>query len=268
MYYYYFIYRYLYFMQQFLSNAVIAISLIVSTWMISVFGIKLINNSVNQTVGEIITNTINVDAIWKVTAAPDVIFISISASQAWKTSAQAQQFVNISIDQVKTILKQAQISDKNIKSTNISVYPEYIYNNNTSQISWYRANHTLDIEIMMSGGQTTIAEKIIDDIITIDNVQVNSIVYDIKDKAIVYQKAREHAFIAAKEKALQLATLGWLVLKKPVSINESINQSIHSTPMFRHTMSMDKMSSESQWSSISPGQMDVELALTVVRGVE
>jgi uncharacterized protein YggE len=62
-----------------------------------------------------------------------------------------------------------------------------------------------------------------------DNIQIQSMSYDIDDKTSIYTQARKLAFEKAKQKAMELASLANLSLDKPLSISDQIN---YNSPVF------------------------------------
>ena len=83
----------------------------------------------NQQTSQGITNTISVMGEGKASVAPDMLVINVSVSELAATTDLAQTQANEKINQVKELLKAADIADKDIKTTNVNVYPEYDWSN-------------------------------------------------------------------------------------------------------------------------------------------
>ncbi len=253
-----------------ISSVIIAASIIFVARQLPYTQITIKDSSPVQSLGWVATNTINVDGDGKVMAQPDMVILMVAISEVAKTTAEAQKSTNLKIDQLKTILKQGWVADKDVQSSNISLYPEYDYNGTRSILSGYRSNHTLTITIKNSDPSGAVVSKLIDQIVVIPSVQLQNISYDIEDKSVLLGQARELAFQKAQQKAEQLAKLGGLTLDKPLAINESIAQSIAPYPMNRNVMAMDIQWQAEQAPSVwvAPGQLEVSLQLNIVRGVK
>jgi len=62
--------------------------------------------------------------------------------------------------------------------------------------------------------------NIIDQLVEIDILEIDNIIFDIEDKTEIYSQARELAFKKAEQKANELADLSKINLDKPISISE------------------------------------------------
>ena len=83
------------------------------------------SNKDNQQTSQGITNTISVMGEGKASVAPDMLVINVSISELAATTELAQSQANDKVNKVKDILKAADIADKDIKTANVNVYPEY-----------------------------------------------------------------------------------------------------------------------------------------------
>jgi len=83
------------------------------------------SNKANQQTSQGITNTISVMGEGKASVAPDMLVISVSISELAATTDLAQTQANDKVNKLKELLKAADIADKDIKTTNVNVYPEY-----------------------------------------------------------------------------------------------------------------------------------------------
>jgi uncharacterized protein YggE len=79
----------------------------------------------NQQTSQGITNTISVMGEGKASVAPDMLVINVSISELANTTELAQSQANEKVNKLKAILKAADITDKDIKTTNVNAYPEY-----------------------------------------------------------------------------------------------------------------------------------------------
>lgn len=220
-----------------------------------------------------IDNTISVMWDGKIFVTPDMLLLNIAVEETKSTTAEAQKIVNQKIDQIKAILKDQKIKDNDIKTKNISIYPEYDYRNSWRKLIWYRASHYMEIKIKSVDLENEwVAGKLLDDISKIGWVMINDISYDIDDKSPHYTQARQMAMEKAKQKAKELADIAGVKLSKPVSISENMDI-YYTNPMSRNyimkemaTAWWDMVLSDS--ADISLWQMEINLNVSVMYGIE
>lgn len=214
-------------------------------------------------------NSISVQGEGKVFADPDIFLLSVSASALWTSSAQAQETVKKDIDQLRVLAKQAGIADKDIQTNQMSIYPEYEYlPSGTTKAKWFRATHGLMIKIR----KLTQVDTLISQLTFSDNIQIQSMSYDIDDKTELYTQARKLGFEKAQQKASELADLADVSLQTPLSISDQVgyNNPIY-PPMpyqanvYRAEMAMD--SSAGAW-AINPGQLEVSVQVNIIYGIK
>lgn len=174
----------------------------------------------NQQTSQGITNTISVMGEGKAKVAPDMLVINVSISELANTTELAQSQANEKVNKLKTILKAADVTDKDIKTTNVNVYPEYDRSQSGRKLLGYRAQQSLTINV--SG--EWFGEKwgnLVTQISKIGGVNVDNTYFDLKDKDAAYAGAREKALTDAKTKAEQLAKASGVSLGKPVMITDN-----------------------------------------------
>lgn len=213
--------------------------------------------------GEII-NSIAVKGDGKVFATPDIAYLSVSVSKTALKTTDASNIVNTGILHVKEIAKAKGVQDIDIQTTSYSIYPEYDYSSYTRKLTGQRVTHTLQVKIRGVNTSTTNLNNIIDQVSSIDGLQIQNINFDIQDKTAFYAQARELAYKKAEQKANQLATLSGLSLQKPVSISDSTTNYSY---VQANTYLAEKSSGSSSSSDISVGQYEVSVSLDVTFGV-
>lgn len=222
------------------------------------------SNKDNQQTSVGITNTISVMGEGKISVSPDRLVITTSISELAATTELAQNQANEKINKLKEMLKSVDIADKDIKTTNVNIYPEYDWSNASwRKLLGYRSQQT--ITIYVSGEKFW--EKwwnIITQISKIGWVNVDNSYFDLKDKDVAYQGAREKAFADAKTKAGQLAKAGGVKLGKPVMISDN-NISYTPGPIYYAKEAMWAIADTSASSnSLSPWETEVTINVNVV----
>ena len=249
---------------------VVSIAIILSAMIISRTGIYIKNTGGVESNGKI-SNTISVTGDGKVSAKPDMVQLSIGFQEKASTSKDALAKVNTKIDSALKILKDNGISDADIVTSNLNVYTEYDYSGGSRKVTGQQASETLEVKVKKIDDKATKAVKIIDELSQIDNLQMNSIYFDIEDKTDLFSKARELAFKKAEQKAKELAKLSNVKLDKPVSITDS---TYDIAPVARYSnvaqfktaaVTVDEAGGGSQ---ISSGEMDITANLSILWGIE
>jgi uncharacterized protein YggE len=115
------------------------------------------------------------------------------------------------MNKVINFLKDSGIDEKDIKTTNYNLYPQYTYENNKiPQIMGYQINQTLNIKIRNLDKIGTILEGGVSTGIN----QVNSLYFGVENDEQLKEEARKMAIDDAKKKAEVLASqLGVRLIK-------------------------------------------------------
>ena len=115
--------------------------------------------------------TIQVSAEGKSKAIPDTTILQagVEVTQA-KTQEDGYTQMNTSINQIKALLKNAGIEEKNIQSTNLSVTQEYDYSEAKASPNGYRASQMLTIRIEKK--EASVTNSLLDAIAKVENIQI------------------------------------------------------------------------------------------------
>jgi uncharacterized protein len=189
-------------------------------------------NSVNTTKTDLFSS----NGEGKVTAVPDQATVDAGVTAQAITVADAQSKVNLAADKIIADLKKLGLSDKDIKTTDYSVNPNYgnsgTYNGSLmmpvmppggqQQIVGYTVTQNLEINVKPIDK----ANKVVD-IATADGANlvgnVNFTFSDALNKSLE-QQATQQAVNDAKEKAQTLANTSGIHLGKIVNVVENSNQ--------------------------------------------
>jgi uncharacterized protein len=167
------------------------------------------------------TTLFTTDGTGKATGIPDTAQISIGVTKTASTVATAQNQVNSAANKIIEDLKKLGIKDKDIKTTDYNINPNYDYNRGGRNITGYTVTQTLEADV----SPIDIANKAID-ISTADGANlVNGATFTFSDKtkADLESKARINAVKAAKTKAESLASATGIHLGKIIDVQETNN---------------------------------------------
>lgn len=165
------------------------------------------------------TNLFSVSGTGKVTGIPDTARLSIGVTKTAATVAAVQEQANSAANKIIQGLRNLGIAEKNIKTTNYSVNPDYDYNRETQNITGYTVTQTLQVDIT----PIDIANKVIDSATADGANLVGSInfIFNEKTKKDLENKARVEAVKIAREKAESLAKATGIRLGRIVDVQES-----------------------------------------------
>ena len=252
--------------------AIVAVILICLTVIIGVIAlansniyIKNLGTSLEQ--NGTIVNTISVSGDGKVFAKPDMAELTVTISELADTSSVALTNANTKINQIITALVAKGINADDIKTSQLSIYPEYDYSTSTYTLVGQRATVSLDVKVKQLDAQAQKASTIIDEVSKVDNVQISSISFDIEDKTTLFTQARDQAYNKAKQKADELASLSGVKLLKPVSITDATYDI--TPPVYANYATADMAGAKSASSTqVASGQLEVSVSLSVIWGIE
>jgi hypothetical protein len=196
-------------------------------------------------------NTISFSGHGEVTAVPDIANIYFTISQDAKTVKEAQTLVAEIEKKSLDFLKENNIPDKDIKTTNASFYPKYEYQYNTKAAIPYTeysystrpekrviVGYTASESITVKVRNTDDVGKIMQGLGTLGVSDLSGPNFSIDNEDTLKAEARKKAIDNAKEKAKILAKDLGVRLGKITSFSESGNYPV----MYSAKATMDSVS--------------------------
>jgi uncharacterized protein YggE len=172
------------------------------------------------------------------------------------TSAEALSKTSAAAAKVRAALIAKKIAIKDIKTTSISVYPEYNYTQEKGSVQiGYRASQSFEVIIR----NATSAGAIIDDVVAAagDSIQIQGATPFVLDSAKATASARAAAVTNARAKAKSYATLLGVKLGKVTYLVEN-SSPISYAPIMGLAKSADTGATE-----IDLGNQDVTVSITI-----
>jgi len=200
---------------------------------------------------------ITVSAEGTVKVAPDAVRLTATVSVIAETNKAALALANTNSAAVRKALIAAGVATKDIATQNITVYPEYKYENNGgSTLTGYRGSQVFSVVIRAAAK----AGSVVDDVVAAagDAVQINSVSPFVVDASKAAESARAAAVKNAKAKATSYAKLLGVKLGKVNYLTENGSPSI-STPVF---VASAKAEGDAA-TVVDLGQQDVTVSITV-----
>lgn len=162
------------------------------------------------------TDTFSVMGQGTVSVSPDVAVVNAGVTVSAGTVKQAQNELNTKINAVSSAIKKLGVSDKDIQTSNYSVYPQYDYQAG-QKITGYQASSSLMIKVR----DIEKANEVIDAATANGANQVSGISFEVDDKTKAENEAREKAVSEARRKAEDAARIAGFKLGKVINYAES-----------------------------------------------
>lgn len=206
------------------------------------------------------SNIFNAQGTGKATEIPNTALLSLGVTKTDSNAINAQTQTNSTANKIIQDLKNLGIEDKNIKTTNYSVYPNYDYNSGRQNITGYTVTQNLEVKIKPIDK----ANKALDTV-TADGANLVggiSFVLDPETQKKLERKARDEAVKDAKEKAESLASSAGIRLGKIIDVQEGA--SFEPRPiMQKATLPGGLGGSAEDQTQITPGENTVTITVTI-----
>ncbi len=199
---------------------------------------------------------VTVTGVGSVSVVPDAVRFYPSVTALAAKSAEALSTASKTATAVRNALKAEGVATKDIKSSNLSVYPEYNYTQEKgSVIVGYRATQSFNVVIRKAENAGKIVEAVVN--AGNDNVQINGIVPFITKGSAAMEEARAAAVADAKARAVSYAKLLGTTLGKVVFLQEN------SAPSYNFPMLGVAKAEDGSTPVIDLGEEELSLSITV-----
>lgn len=202
---------------------------------------------------------ITVTGVGTSTVTPDAVRFFASVSALAKSNKEALASASKSATAVRGALRDNGIAAKDIKTSSLTVYPEYNYTQNRGQVLLgYRATQSFTVVIRKADN----AGVVIDAAVSAggDLLQVNGIAPFLLNGAAATEKAREAAVADARARANSYAKYLGASLGRVISLTE-VNVPVYNFPI------MAKGAAAEDATQIDLGETEVTVTVTVRWGL-
>ena len=166
------------------------------------------------------TSSVAVSGQGKVSAKPDIGEVSLSVVSEAPTVAAAQKDNTEKMNKIIAGMKGLGVEEKDLKTTNYTIYPKYQYVYGKSNIIGYEVNQTLEVKIRNLDKVGDILTKATE----LGTNQMGALSFTFDDPEGLQAEARKKAIDEAKEKAEVLADDLGVKLVRIISFSESTSQ--------------------------------------------
>ncbi len=208
-------------------------------------------------------NTFPVTGEGKVSAVPDLATITLGILSQGATARIVQDDSAKKINDITAFVKKEGIDEKDIQTSQNSVYPTQDYRDGKQTITGYQGNYTITIKVH---GADQIKDKLGSIIAGVtDNGanQINGVSLSVDNPDSLRQQAQEIAIENAKQKAQALAAKAGLKLGRIVSISDS-GSGGYPVPYAADSAYGLGAAEKSFAPSIQPGSQDITANMTIV----
>lgn len=201
------------------------------------------------------TRHITVTGVGTSTVTPDAVRFYASVSVVAKTNKEALASASKSANAVRAALKASTIATKDIKTSSLTVYPEYNYSQDKgSQLIGYRATQSFAVVVRKAESAGAVIDSVVD--AGGDAVQVNGVAPFLSNGATATEKAREAAVADARARATSYAKYLGASLGRVIYLTE-VSAPVYTFPM------LGEKAAASDATQIDLGETEVTVNVTV-----
>ena len=162
--------------------------------------------------------TINVTGAGQVYLTPDIAYIYLGVHTEKPSASDALNENNAQTEKVIAALKRMGVEEKDIRTTNFSIWPFDKYDPATGMPTgekYYAVDNTVYVTIR----DLAKLGELLDGVIVAGANTINSIQFDVADKSAALKEARAAAVKSAQEQAKELAGLAGVTLGEVTGIS-------------------------------------------------
>jgi uncharacterized protein YggE len=194
-----------------------------------------------------------------VNVTPDVAILTVGVEAQRPTVAQARSETADAMNKLFQALKARGVADKDIRTSQFSIYPVYRYDERGRQqvLEGYRVQNTVTVKVRNLNN----AGPIIDEAVAAagDLARVQGISFTLDDPTPMRDQARTLAVKQAVAKARQMATDAGITLGSVLLLTESGGFEAPPVPM-----KLEARAAADSATPISPGELQVQVTVQIV----
>jgi len=229
--------------------------------MVGVMSVVLINNPSIVNASENVVEEKDVSIITSngtstIEVEPDIAYITVGVISENKELSVAQGTANKNMASVINELKNLGIEEKDIKTLNFNISPNYNWSENGGgKITGYIVNNMVEVTI----NDLTKVGNIIDKVASNGSNSVSNLRFGLKDESSLYNKALELAVKDARSKAEAMGLGAGITNMSPVKITETSQR--NNTMIFREAKALDNSSVTT--TPINTGEIEINASVTI-----
>lgn len=210
------------------------------------------------------SGTITVNGQGIVSVAPDLATIHINVEKTASTAAQAQKEVNTEVENIRTAMKSLGVAEEDMKTSYVSVYATYSYNDNDERkLNGYQAYTSLSV----STNDVDNAGKYVDAALKAGATGTDGVSFSLESPEQYYNQALQEAVKTAQSSAQAIAQAYGKPLGQIVSVVENSRNSSTTYKQMNYAveeaMAMDSTAARGE-TEISYEDIEVSANITAV----
>lgn len=234
--------------------------LVILFFFVALFAYTRLVGPIPFSVNSVVTNktdTFMVTGEGKSFVKPDIAYVSAGVESSGTTVKQVQTQMNTTINKVTAALKDLGVEEKDIKTTNYSIHPNYDWTSGRQRITGYRASTNLQIKVR----DIDKVNDVVDQATANGANNVGNISFDVDDKTETEDIARKEAVTEAKRKAEQAAQIAGFRLGKIINYSENKSGSV--VPVAYDMALKSARGAANESTELQPGSSEVRVMVTL-----
>jgi uncharacterized protein len=209
-----------------------------------------------------VTRNLTVNGLGSTYLTPDIAYIYIGVHSEGTTASEVVAANKTQTNAVLDALKKAGVEDKDLRTTNFSIYPSQQYDTN-GKVSGtiYMVDNTVYVTVRNLDG----LGDLLDDTIAAGANSINSIQFDVADKSAAVKEARAKAVEDAKKQAQELADAAGVKLGDIQSISFYDNSPY---PVFEGKGGGGGGAAAQSAVAIQPGQLTISVTVNLTYDIK
>jgi len=208
--------------------------------------------------------TLNVSGSGQANLAPDIAYIYVGVHIEKPSAAEAVAENTTQTQAVIDAIKKFGIDEKDIRTTNFSIYPQDKYDPQTGQPTGERT-YVVDNTVYVTVRKLDQLGDLLDTVVQAGANTVNSVQFDVADKAEALKQARADAVKDAEAQAKSLAEAAGLTLGDIQSIGFFDNQPV---PFFEGKGGGGAIAADAASVPIQPGQLTFTVTVNITYSIK
>lgn len=206
-----------------------------------------------------VDRSIAVDGSGKAVVTPDIVTFSVRISETRPTTKEAQDAANRKMNQVIGVLEGAAVADRDISTDGLSLSPEYRWVDDHQELVGQNCSQNVSATLR----DITALGSIIDQLGSVDGIQVGSIRFDKEDKTEAYEEARRNAAQEALDKATAYARQLGMQVGRARTVNDAA--AYHEVlPRYKTMLAAEAVSASANQTVAPAGTLEVDASVSVV----
>lgn len=164
---------------------------------------------------------VTVQGLGRVSGTPDTMVVTLGVQVKRGTVTDALSAANGRMASVRDALRRAGVADRDLQTSSLSVWPNYVYAGGTQQLQGYQASESLTAtlgDLTKAGAQVSAAVSAGGNEVTVGGMNL-----ELRGDSAAMKQARSAAMADAQVRAAQLTAAAGRRLGAVVAVSETVN---------------------------------------------